>query len=328
MALFIGPRVWWTSVTARIIGQSVNPPPYNVRSASSPGRPRQSQIITQPEESGPAPLTIQADDDVGLTDSLVLELQKPVTDAVGLSDTLPLSLSKPFDDSAGLTDSFSTSFLLTATFDDNAGLSDNFTLSLVRTIDQTDTVGLVDTLGLSLTKVVTDTTGVTDTLVRTVGKEVTDSVGLTDSLALVSNTVLIATDTAGLTDATALSVGKAITDDAGLTDSFTLANASVAVVQTFTDNAGLTDSLTFDFRYGFQTPTVGQAMPRSTTWSRYSSRVGVSVVKVAGVYQQLPYPSQEELAGLTDGVDYFLGGYEYQITPAIRTELIAAGITV
>lgn len=57
--------------------------------------------------------------------------------------------------------------------------------------------------------------------------------------------------------------------------------------------------------------------------------VGRSVIKVNGVYTTVDQPDQLMLAGLRDGVDYFLGGHgPYVVTDAVATALIAAGYTV
>lgn len=53
-----------------------------------------------------------------------------------------------------------------------------------------------------------------------------------------------------------------------------------------------------------------------------------SVVKLNGVFTSVRTPDAELLANLTHGVDYFRGGYEYDITPAIAAELVSAGYEV
>lgn len=62
-------------------------------------------------------------------------------------------------------------------------------------------------------------------------------------------------------------------------------------------------------------------------FGRYSIPVGQSVVRVNGTFITQPYPWLGDLADLTDGVDYFLGGHEYVIDDAIAAELEAAGFT-
>lgn len=53
--------------------------------------------------------------------------------------------------------------------------------------------------------------------------------------------------------------------------------------------------------------------------------VGQSVVKVAGVYTLKQTPDQLTLTGLTDGVDYFMGGHIYTVSAAIATALTTDG---
>jgi len=53
--------------------------------------------------------------------------------------------------------------------------------------------------------------------------------------------------------------------------------------------------------------------------------VGRSVVLVSGHYVTIDYPSQETLASLTIGQDYFLGGHYYDVTAAVAAALTADG---
>lgn len=50
-----------------------------------------------------------------------------------------------------------------------------------------------------------------------------------------------------------------------------------------------------------------------------------SIVRIGGVLTSVRSPSPELLAGLTNGVDYFRGGYVYNLSPALITELNNAG---
>jgi hypothetical protein len=50
-----------------------------------------------------------------------------------------------------------------------------------------------------------------------------------------------------------------------------------------------------------------------------------SIVKVNGTFTSVRTPSAELLANLTEGVDYFRGGYVYDLDPALVTELTNAG---
>ena len=78
----------------------------------------------------------------------------------------------------------------------------------------------------------------------------------------------------------------------------------------------------------FTPPTREENIPLRGWWSRYSIAVGKSVVKVSGVMTLHPFPTLQELEELTEGVDYFLGGYTYTVTDAVADELRAAGFVM
>jgi hypothetical protein len=64
------------------------------------------------------------------------------------------------------------------------------------------------------------------------------------------------------------------------------------------------------------------------SWRHYGGNpVGVSVVKVNGVYTTIrtPTTTQLEAAGNREGIDFFLGGHVYTVTDAVSTALIADG---
>lgn len=77
----------------------------------------------------------------------------------------------------------------------------------------------------------------------------------------------------------------------------------------------------------FTPPTVNESSS-DFFFGRYSVPVGQSVVKTNGVYKTTPYPWLGDIAHLTEGVDYFLGGRTYTVTGAVADALIAAGYTV
>ena len=77
----------------------------------------------------------------------------------------------------------------------------------------------------------------------------------------------------------------------------------------------------------FTPPTVQQGSS-DPFWGRYTIPVGQSVVKVNGVYTTTPYPWLGDIADLTEGTDYFLGGRTYTITEAVATALEVDGYTV
>ena len=62
-------------------------------------------------------------------------------------------------------------------------------------------------------------------------------------------------------------------------------------------------------------------------FGRYKVSVGESVVKVNGTFTLTPYPWLGDIAGLTEGIDWFQGGRTYVISPEVADELTAAGFT-
>lgn len=77
----------------------------------------------------------------------------------------------------------------------------------------------------------------------------------------------------------------------------------------------------------FIPPTAREAILGDPLFSRYGVSVGVTIIKKGGVFVEQPYPWLGELAGLTDGVDYFLGGRVYEVTDAVAADLAASGYT-
>jgi hypothetical protein len=77
----------------------------------------------------------------------------------------------------------------------------------------------------------------------------------------------------------------------------------------------------------FTPPTVNEGSS-DFFFGRYSIPVGQSVVKTNGVYRTTPYPWLGDLAPLTAGVDYFLGGRTYTVTTEVGNALTADGYTV
>jgi hypothetical protein len=53
-----------------------------------------------------------------------------------------------------------------------------------------------------------------------------------------------------------------------------------------------------------------------------------SVVKVNGTFTSIRTPAPELLEGLTEGIDYFRGGCQYEVSAALADELEAAGYSV
>jgi hypothetical protein len=77
----------------------------------------------------------------------------------------------------------------------------------------------------------------------------------------------------------------------------------------------------------FTPPTVPQGST-DPFFGRYSVPVGVSVVKLNGVFKTTPYPALRELDGLTEGVDWFQGGRTYVVDDDTATALTADGFSV
>lgn len=74
----------------------------------------------------------------------------------------------------------------------------------------------------------------------------------------------------------------------------------------------------------YTTPT----RPISSTdpfFGRFQIREGLTIVRQGGVLGYLQIPMPEDLAGLVAGVDYFLGGREYQVSVETLAELTSMG---
>lgn len=50
-----------------------------------------------------------------------------------------------------------------------------------------------------------------------------------------------------------------------------------------------------------------------------------SIVKINGTFVSIRTPMPELLVGLTESVDYFRGGYEYEISQELADELVSDG---
>lgn len=77
----------------------------------------------------------------------------------------------------------------------------------------------------------------------------------------------------------------------------------------------------------FEPPTLKQRQPGDRLFSRYGVQVGQSVVKKNGTFVTDPFPWLGDLQGLTEGVDYFLGGHMYVVSSEVATALQADGFT-
>lgn len=75
------------------------------------------------------------------------------------------------------------------------------------------------------------------------------------------------------------------------------------------------------------TPPTSTESSDDLLFGRYQMTVGLSVVKVNGVFTTTPYPWLGDIADLTEGVEWFQGGRSYYVNDALAAELAAAGYT-
>lgn len=74
----------------------------------------------------------------------------------------------------------------------------------------------------------------------------------------------------------------------------------------------------------FLPPTVGEG-GLGPVFGYLTMQVGVSVVKVDGVYTEMRVPWLGDLTDGVEGVDYFLGGHVYTVTGDVADALEADG---
>lgn len=78
--------------------------------------------------------------------------------------------------------------------------------------------------------------------------------------------------------------------------------------------------------YFFTTPTVSEGPAgEGALFGRYRLVRGITVLKTAGQYYEVRYPSSEEVA---DAEVAYIGGYRYEVDATEKTALEAAGYTV
>lgn len=78
----------------------------------------------------------------------------------------------------------------------------------------------------------------------------------------------------------------------------------------------------------FTPPTAPEGIGGDPLFSRYTTEVGQTVMSVAGTYTTTPYPWLGDIADLTEGVDYFLGGRTYVVSDEVATALTNDGYTI
>lgn len=78
--------------------------------------------------------------------------------------------------------------------------------------------------------------------------------------------------------------------------------------------------------YIFRTPIVeeGPAGGHRLFWFFKLNR-GITIVKSGGIYSQIRYPLDEDLA---DYDEVYRGGYEHTVSEAVKAALIAGGVGV
>jgi hypothetical protein len=78
--------------------------------------------------------------------------------------------------------------------------------------------------------------------------------------------------------------------------------------------------------YYFTTPTVSEGpLAQGRLFSRFRLVRGVTVLKIAGEYFEVRYPSSEEVAAADIA---YIGGYRYEVDATEKAALEAAGYTV
>ena len=78
----------------------------------------------------------------------------------------------------------------------------------------------------------------------------------------------------------------------------------------------------------FEPPTVQDANQGDVLFSRFASPQGQTVFVTGSTVTVSPVPWMGDLVGLTEGVDYFLGGRVYLVSEAQALVLTNAGYTV
>lgn len=79
--------------------------------------------------------------------------------------------------------------------------------------------------------------------------------------------------------------------------------------------------------YKFTTPTILEesGLDNHPLFSRIKIPRGITVLKIGGTYQEVRYPSSEEVA---EADIAYIGGYSYEVDAAEKASLEAAGYEV
>lgn len=155
--------------------------------------------------------------------------------------------------------------------------------------------------------------------------------GLTDSVVVLFTPApqalsVVLSDERGLLDTLVFRIAAlALVDSTGLTDSIDAA-IGVPLLVDITDSSGWTDEVVNDFETPilfFHSPTVKERLnTRDGLWARTYLDLGVSVLRFGDSYQQIPYPSSEQIES-ADAV--FIGGRTYAIDFNEAVRLVQAG---
>lgn len=168
-------------------------------------------LMNTPVSSGSGINFTQAPvDNLGLTDTLSIALDKSVTDNLGLTDTPSIALDKSVTDNLGLTDSIIIDKGAAVSVVDPLGLTDSIGVDQGKGV--VDPLGLTDSVGFDQAKGIVDPLGLTDsvTIARNISLVITDSMGITDSAVVDKGLALTISDTVGLTDAVSVVLMKAV----------------------------------------------------------------------------------------------------------------------
>lgn len=118
-----------------------------------------------------------SDDPVGITDSVLAELSREITDVVGILDSVAGELGREITDAVGILDSMASDQVRSIT--DAVGILDWYLFHLERP-DTVDSVGILDSVSHTLTSTRSDAVGITDSVERVavLSREITDVVGI------------------------------------------------------------------------------------------------------------------------------------------------------
>ena len=75
----------------------------------------------------------------------------------------------------------------------------------------------------------------------------------------------------------------------------------------------------------FFPPTVSEGPAGWGLFYRYKLDRGISVLKINGTYKKIRVPSTDQIDSVTE---YYAGGHEYEVSEAIKTALLNAGIGI